>query len=69
MPMKRDDITKQCEDVGKTGADLSREVDMDYRRLSGILLGYWHARPEEERKIQSVLRQWRNDSTQTKSEE
>ena len=58
MPDIRDDIKGSLHELGHSMADLCREAGINYKRLSGIVNGYWYARPEEDRKIRKTLEGW-----------
>ncbi len=58
MPEIRTDIKIQLRKCGKTMADLSRQTAIPYRRLAGGIQAYWYLRPEEEKRIQDILKRW-----------
>lgn len=61
MPDIRNDIKTSLRNVGHSMADLCRETGINYKRLSGIVNGYWYARPEEERSIHEAISAWTED--------
>ena len=64
MPSIRHDIKTDLKACGRSMADLSRETDIHYRRLAGVVMGYWYLRPEEEKKIREIIRSWKNTKVQ-----
>ena len=58
MPAIRNDIKRKLKDCGRSIVDLSRECEIEYRRLTGNLNGYWHIREEEEQRIRLTLAKW-----------
>jgi hypothetical protein len=59
MPAIRQDIKDSCETTGHSLADLSRETDILYPRLSGAVNGYWHLKNQEEERIRRLLLEWK----------
>lgn len=65
MPEVRTDIKQSLKDVGKTIADLCRESDINYKRLSGLINGYWCFRSNESHCIELILEDWANEKSGT----
>ena len=61
MPEIRTDIKKTLQEVNRTLAELCRATDINYKRLSGGVNGYWNFRPKEEFKIKQILATWMDD--------
>jgi len=59
MAAIRDDIKQGCADTGHSLADLARQADIHYPRLSGFVNGYWRFQPEEECRIRKIIESWR----------
>lgn len=55
MPEIRSDIKETLRQAGRTLADLCRETGIEYKRLSGIVNGYWHASLSDDRAIADAL--------------
>jgi hypothetical protein len=56
LPKERIDIREKLKAAKKSIADLCRETKIDYRRLSGIINGYWVGKPEQEKRIQDAIK-------------
>lgn len=58
MPQIRDDIKRRVKATGHTLADLSRETNVLYARLSGAVNGYFFLKSVEEIRIEKLLSRW-----------
>ena len=66
MPQVRNEDLSQLIQMKKYVADLCRETNIEYKRLSGILHGYWNARPEEDRAIRKAFSNWKGQTNDSK---
>jgi hypothetical protein len=58
MPQVRKDIKQACGECRRSMADLSRETDISYLRMSGWINGYWNIKPQEEKRVKEKLVEW-----------
>jgi plasmid maintenance system antidote protein VapI len=54
----RTDIKTSLEELGKTGADLARALQIDYNILNSYLNGRRHIPYETEKRITMILEGW-----------
>lgn len=63
MAATREDIKDNLRSAGRSIADLSRDTDIPYPRLSGALNGYWSLPWKQEDAVRAALRRYAGETT------